>query len=195
MRRVGARFLALPQNLCKLHRISLYDTYFVLLRILVNHALLYSVLGYTADGFGKACKTIYAGNQYVPMIFKPVQDLQPVFCAFIFADAHSEYVLLPPITQLTIKLRFKSVFGNFAYHPLKKRAQVMHIVNLKRNDKNSLSLSFLSCFAARTSGLSLYLGMVIPPNYYFYDTPFRRFTQDLKRSRDICPRLFENKCY
>jgi len=43
-------------------------------------------------------------------------------------------------------------------------------------------LYFLSCFAARTSGLSFYLGMVIPPNFYFYDTPFRRFTQDLKRS-------------
>lgn len=107
-------------------------------------------------------------SQYFALLFSPMYIPSTSF--------------LPPITQLTIKLRFKSVFENFAYHLLKKRSQVMQIVNFKRCDKNFLSLSFLSCFAARTSGLSLYFGMIIPPNCYFYDTPFRRFTQVLKRS-------------
>lgn len=158
--------MALLQNPCKLHRISLYDTYFVLLRILMNHALLYSVLGYTADIASR--KPGRPSMQVINMSSTP-RFLSPFrICSQYFALSFSPMYIsstsfLPSITQLTIKLRFKSVFGNFAYHPLKKRSQVMQIVNFKRNDKNFVSLSFLSCFAARTSGLSLYFGMIIPP--------------------------------
>ena len=47
---------------------------------------------------------------------------------------------------------------------------------------NSSSFSLRSYFAARTSGLSLYLGIILTSDLIFLFIPSRRFTQYLKKS-------------
>lgn len=90
------------------------------------------------------------------------------YANFLFATVFRVFVaiIIFAVTQLVIKFRLKSVFENFSNHLLEKRLQVVRIVNLKQR-KNSLSLSFLSCFAAITSRLSLHFDIIFLRNGIF----------------------------
>ena len=68
--------------------------------------------------------------------------------------------------ELIVKLGFKSVFEYLSYHFLKYGFQVSDIL-CSISASNSRNFSLRSCFAARSSGLSLYLGIIITSDLLF----------------------------
>ena len=75
-------------------------------------------------------------------------------------------VIVLGVTELIVKLCFKSVFEYLADHFLKYGFQVSDIPT-SISASNSRNFSLRSCFAARTSGLSLYLGIILTSDLLF----------------------------